>query len=284
MISSFEDLLAPLTIDEFRKALRERTLIFRRGAGDNRLAGLLDWETLRNLVEDDSFPGPQVRITRNSRALHGVMYLDGKKMNAEKFAKLMHGGASLITQPIDPCVPALHALCESARDHVSDFVWAGAVAQTGGGGALTIHYDTQDLIILQLAGRKRWRIFSPTVDFPLREFRSHGEPSDNLVLDEVLAPGDFLFLPAGFWHVCENGPDLSLHGIIFFQAATGLQALGSLTHKLKDDLAFRRPLRRFESTEERVAHEKFLKAQLIRKIEDASFDELLADFVPNKDY
>jgi ribosomal protein L16 Arg81 hydroxylase len=283
MISSLEDLLAPLTVGEFRVALRERAFFFRRGEA-NRFANLLDWATLRHVVEDGIFPAADVRIMRASKLLSALVYLDGKKVNAEKLATLMRNGASLITQPINAYVPALQALCEDIRRRVADYVWAGAVAQTGGGGALTIHYDPEDLIILQLEGTKRWRIFSPTVTYPVAGAKPLGLPSENLVLDEVLKPGDLMFLPAGFWHVCENGPDLSLHGVIFFRASTGLLAANSLFDKLKEDIAFRAPLTRFETAQERAVHEQTLKTRLIAQIEAMSFDELLAGFVPNKSY
>ncbi len=284
MISTLEGLLAPLTVGEFRGILRERSFIFQRGEDTNRFANLLNWATLRHVVENGIFPAADVRIMRASKLLSGLAYLDGKKVDAEKLATLMRGGASLITQPINAYVPALRALCESAREQVSDYVWAGAVAQTGSGGALTIHYDAEDLIILQLEGTKRWRIYSPTVMYPVAGAKPLGLPSENLVLDEVLRPGDLMFLPAGFWHVCENGPDLSLHGVIFFRASTGLLAMNSLLDKLKEDLAFRAPLTRFETAEERMQHERTLKSRLIGQIETTSFEEMLAGFVPSKHY
>ncbi len=284
MISNLEDLLAPLTVGEFRQALRERAFFFRRGEGVNRFANLLDWATLRHIVENGIFPAADVRIMRASKLLSALVYLDGKKVNAEKLAALMRNGASLITQPINAYVPALHALCENIRGQVADYVWAGAVAQTGSGGALTIHYDAEDLIILQLEGTKRWQIYSPTVVYPVAGAKPLGLPSQNLVLDEVLAPGDLMFLPAGFWHVCENGPDLSLHGVLFFRASTALLAANSLFDTLKADEAFRKPLTRFATAQERAAHESTLKARLIEQIEKTSFDELLAGFVPNKSY
>jgi hypothetical protein len=284
MISTLEGLLAPLPVGEFRKALRERRFIFRRGEGVNRFANLLDWATLRHIVENGIFPPADVRIMRDSKLLSALVYLDGKKVNAEKLATLMRNGASLVTQPINACVPALRTLCEDIRTQVSDYVWAGAVAQTGSGGALTIHYDAEDLIILQLEGTKRWRIFSPTVVYPVAGAKPVGSPSENLVLDEVLQPGDLMLLPAGFWHVCENGPDLSLHGVLFFRASTGLLAANSLFDRLKEDVEFRAPLTRFATAQERASHEQTLKARLIAQVEKASFDELLAGFVPNKSY
>ncbi len=141
MISTLEDLLAPLTVGEFRKALRERAGFFSTASGEgvNRFADLLDWATLPpHRREMKLLPAADVRIMRaaSKRCCRPSRhYLDGKKVNAEKLATLMRNGASLITQPINAYVPALHVLCENIRGQGADYVWAGAVAQTGSGGS-----------------------------------------------------------------------------------------------------------------------------------------------------
>jgi hypothetical protein len=64
------------------------------------------------------------------------------------------------------------------------------------------HWDTDDVFILQLEGRKSWTIFEPTIQDPLEYHKwdkysyQLGEP----VLDVVLEPGDVLYVPRGFSH------------------------------------------------------------------------------------
>jgi ribosomal protein L16 Arg81 hydroxylase len=108
-------------------------------------------------------------------------------------------------------------VCRGARIYGIPALYAGAIVTTGAGGALHAHYDQQDLIILQVEGSKRWRIFGPRVLKPIKEPASSVPPETPPILDTVLEPGDLLFLPAGYWHVCDNGPQRSLHLGLFLR-------------------------------------------------------------------
>mmetsp|Transcript_43072 Transcript_43072/g.48753 ORF Transcript_43072/g.48753 Transcript_43072/m.48753 type:complete len:821 (-) Transcript_43072:44-2506(-) len=85
------------------------------------------------------------------------------------------------------------------------------------------HTDKQDVIVVQTNGKKKWRVYQPTIpalkpnadifargkgedNLPLYvlEKNTNKEPPDttniNLLLETELGPGDVLFLPAGFPH------------------------------------------------------------------------------------
>jgi len=107
------------------------------------------------------------------------------------------------------------------------------------------HFDDHSVLILQLAGSKRWHFSAtPAAEFPpqslfaskLADFRQRfpwlpvGDPAQ--LREETLRPGDALYLPPGSWHVT-SASDYSLaltmtFGQLTFQrlAATALdQAL-----------------------------------------------------------
>jgi hypothetical protein len=68
------------------------------------------------------------------------------------------------------------------------------------------HFDSHDVYVLQIQGKKRWRVFAvPLVAHPVSDWgekklararSSLGEP----LLDVVIQPGDALFIPRGFVH------------------------------------------------------------------------------------
>ncbi len=91
-----------------------------------------------------------------------------------------------------------------------------------GARGFTTHSDTHDVMIVQTAGRKRWRLFEVCHPLPLdgqdaRYLRrptlmpsgkSQAEPTDEL----ELAPGDFLYLPRGVPHqAAAVGDEVSIH-------------------------------------------------------------------------
>ena len=148
---------------------------------------------------------------------------------------------------------------------------------SGRGGALRCHYDAEDLIILQIAGTKRWQVFSSPIANPVPGITVGSPPEGPPVFAQVLQPGDFLFLPAGHWHHCENGSHRSLHVCILFAPPNGRNLMKSLVSKLSSDETFRRPLTRHSSPETLAEHEAALKARLVDTIQAISLDRFLTE-------
>ncbi|WP_233116620.1 cupin domain-containing protein [Aggregatibacter actinomycetemcomitans] len=71
------------------------------------------------------------------------------------------------------------------------------------GGSVGKHYDEYDVFLVQAYGHRRWQLgkwCEPTIEFkpnqPIRIFDDMGE----LILDEVMAPGDVLYVPSRLVH------------------------------------------------------------------------------------
>jgi ribosomal protein L16 Arg81 hydroxylase len=266
-IASLEDLIAPLSAAEFIGLLRSRSIRFQRNPRDNCFAGLLTWQAFRSLIEGGVVPTGELRITKDETAIPPIFYLESGKVAAAKLERLMSHGASIVVAELNPYVPALETLCAAIRERTAETIMAGAIATTGDGGALRIHYDEDDLFIVQLEGSKRWRIYGPPVAYPVLGMATKPAPTSEPVFDEVLKPGDMLFLPAGYWHRCNNEQDLSLHLGIFFRPITTYYAVKSLLPNLIDDEIFRLPLSRSESAADRAALEAEIRARLLDQFE-----------------
>jgi len=67
------------------------------------------------------------------------------------------------------------------------------------------HTDAQDTLILQISGRKHWRVYSPPTRLVAGAQPGKSDPLDleglDLVLDEVLGPGETMYVPIGAPHV-----------------------------------------------------------------------------------
>jgi hypothetical protein len=85
----------------------------------------------------------------------------------------------------------------------------------GPAGTVTpLHHDTSNIFFAQLVGRKRYRMIAPWeiavldgarsmyagVDPEKPDLERYPWWPDVVVKDEVLAPGDALFIPVGWWH------------------------------------------------------------------------------------
>jgi Cupin superfamily protein len=227
MISSLEDLVAPLTEAEYLEILRAGKLTLRRGLAADRFTPLLDWATLWKVIESDVVPLKKLLVTRKGHDVPAIFYRDQGKLNAAKLASLIPHGISLIATSVDAHVPTLQALCANIQARIGRKINVTAVMTTGDGGAFPMHYDVPDVVVVQVEGAKRWRIYDRPVANPVKGMPRPPKPS-GVIFDEVLQPGDFLCLPAGYWHHCDNGSKLSLHLSVLFKSSTasdGTQAL-----------------------------------------------------------
>jgi len=285
--STLAELVAPLSADAFLALLRERKLTLLRGAGEDRYGALLNWRALLqmiqrgehptnlaefNLVKDSMLAPPDQWLKRNPAG-------DGNVVDLPRFLAYMTAGFSLAMYRVDAFAPHLKALCQSIRASLREQIRMGVIVTTGQGGAFTLHYDPEDLIILQVEGRKRWKIFGPPVVNPIVGMTPPpAPPEDTLLLDEVLEAGDFLFLPAGHWHRCENESNRSLHLGIFLQAPNGLDVVKALTSELLADDQFRKPLTRLDETSDLADLEAAIKSRAMAHIEKLDLREFFSEF------
>jgi bifunctional lysine-specific demethylase and histidyl-hydroxylase NO66 len=110
---------------------------------------------------------------------------------------------------------------------------------------LPVHHDTHDVFCLQVAGEKRWLVYEPALELPLKDQRYRrelGEPGDP-VLDVTLGPGDTLYLPRGWLHEALTSESDSLHLTVGLGAYTWLDAFRDAVAECREELAFRRSVR-----------------------------------------
>ena len=269
-ISDLQRLIAPLTEAQFLTLLRERKLTFLPSSERRRFETLLSWEALNHLLDGGTFPLERLRVLRESTHIPTILYVKKGRVVSTALSKLLDQGVSLIFNQLERYVPALHVLCRNIARHTSEGISAAAVLTNGRGGALACHRDDEDLIILQIAGTKRWQVFGPSV------VAGHPPPGPP-VFDHLLRAGDVLFLPSGQWHHCENGPHRSLHVSILFYPPNGRHLMATLASQLLSDEIFRRPLTRHSNQETLAAHEAALKARLVDAIQAISSTKFLTE-------
>jgi lysine-specific demethylase/histidyl-hydroxylase NO66 len=271
MISSLADLVAPLTEAEFLKLLRTRTMTLQRGTDGNRYKDLPSWQALRDLLDSGTLRQGDFRVTSKTELVPQVFYFANGRVRPEAITTLLNSGASVIFRHLERHFPALGALCRDIAERTSETSLVDAVATSGTGGALRFHYDVEDMFVVQLEGSKRWKVHDERIINPVVGAPALSEPHNPPILDEVLHPGDTLFLPAGYTHHCVNGPELSLHLVVCLTPATGYYAVKSLLSRLAQEDLFRMPLSRVPDTDRRSELEARIKQRLSELMDETSW-------------
>lgn len=161
--------------------------------------------------------------------------------------KLRHGPIARLPPKAKPgwtlLVQGLDQHLDAARELLDQFRFAPdarlddlmlSVASDGGG--VGPHFDSYDVFLIQLAGRRRWRIGAQRDavlrdDVPLKIIANF-KPEEEFVLE----PGDMLYLPPGWAHDgVAVGPGC-ITGSVGFRASTAEGLAAELLPRLLDDV------------------------------------------------
>ncbi|RZL36918.1 MAG: cupin domain-containing protein [Rubrivivax sp.] len=144
-------------------------------------------------------------------------------------------GWTLLVQGLDQHLAGARALLDRFRfvpDARLDDLMLSVASDGGGVGP---HFDSYDVFLIQLAGRRRWRIGAQRDavlrdDVPLKVIANF-KPEEEFVLE----PGDMLYLPPGWAHDgVAVGPGC-ITGSVGFRASTANGLAAELLPRLLDD-------------------------------------------------
>ena len=151
-------------------------------------------------------------------------------------------GATIVLQGLHLNWAPTALFCRELEDALGHPAQANAYYTPRRSQGLPVHHDTHDVFVLQVSGSKRWLVYEPVLELPLREQRygrelgAPGEP----VLEVELRAGDTLYLPRGWLHQALTSRTDSLHLTIGVNVYTWLDALRDALDRCRGDVDFRR--------------------------------------------
>lgn len=165
-------------------------------------------------------------------------------------------GATIVLQALHLHHAPVAAFARELEQELGQPVQVNAYYTPRSAQGLAAHHDTHDVFCLQVAGEKRWLVYEPALELPLKDQRYRrdlGEPGEP-VLDVTLGPGDTLYLPRGWLHEALTSDSDSLHLTVGVGAYTWLDAFRDALGECGGELAFRRSVpQEAESPDELVA-------------------------------
>jgi ribosomal protein L16 Arg81 hydroxylase len=121
-------------------------------------------------------------------------------------------GASVILEGLDLLEPTINAMC-AAIDKPHDCVSSNSVVffSQRGNELYRGHLDTDDVLVIHLAGSKKWRIHRRQSPRKVDISELPPDRMGELQAEIVMQPGDALFMRAGTPHSVETVADFSMH-------------------------------------------------------------------------
>lgn len=275
------ELVAPVPADEFLANYWLKRHLYCRGARD-RFAHLLSWTTLNEILNHHWRETYRFRLACQGRDLTASSYadLDGftPRVRAADVTEQLRRGATLSFDAIDELHDPLTRLARAFevffRGGTKINIYAGWRSLHG----LDLHRDNQEIFILHLDGRKRWLLYGDSVDAIDRgTLSSASVPPAGAVLDEVLHPGDLLYIPRGCYHVAVPMNEPALHLTLGVKNPRGIDIGLWLVERLRARAVAGQDVPFLGSVEERCRYSDEVRRALLEGIEADLVEQYFAE-------
>ncbi|MEX2985591.1 cupin domain-containing protein [Streptomyces sp. C36] len=253
--------------------------------------GLLTWDALNSILASHRLEPPRLRLNRGGETLPTLAtsapevtrrHVVWHRLHPTPLHTQLADGASLALDSADELHQPLGEVAEELerlfRTRFQTNVYASWTATEGFG----CHWDTHDVVVIQLDGAKRWRIYGPTRPYPLhRDTDEPAAPTGKPVADLVLRPGDLLYVPRGWWHsVSADQGVRSLHVTFGAQPHTPTDLLYWVCDRLVAHCEFRTDLPLLSSPEAQAAFLAGVRKLVVEQLDDP---HLIARYVEHQD-
>ncbi len=208
-------LTAPLAPNDFLRDCYEREPLVSENGEPDRFAELLTLARLDRFLAEADLRDNMVRLANDADPVPLSTYLaeDGR-IDAAAIAREYGRGATIVVNELQDSVPELGAFCRAVEAAFSAQVTTNIYLTPPANQGFPPHYDNHDVFVLQVSGRKLWRLWETAAETPYRgeRFEQSGFEARQVSREFVLGPGDSAYIPRGLMHDAENvGDEPSLH-------------------------------------------------------------------------
>jgi len=163
---------------------------------------LLTWSTVIGLVEAH----PDMLVVRN-----GVLRKEPPPATFPEALGLFREGYSLVMRACENHDAGLRGLADSVAREIEGEVQIQTYLTPGGHHSFGWHYDVEDVFIAQTVGTKEYLLRrntinpEPTLAAMPKDMQYERETTPAIAT--TLVPGDWLYIPRGWWHMAKASED-----------------------------------------------------------------------------
>jgi ribosomal protein L16 Arg81 hydroxylase len=229
-------LLHPIPVSEFFDNHWEcKPLVIHRNDAEY-YAGLLTSRDLEDIISTSDMRYPALRLSKNGTFYPPQSYTTDVTVGRLTFSgvpdvnriSLEYGrGATISLQAFHRNWSPLSALCIRLEEALDYAAHANVYITPGETSGFPPHYDTHEVLVLQIAGRKKWLIDEPPLKLPhtSQSFESTGLTPGPRMMETELVAGDTLYLPRGYVHSTTTSESHSAHITIGINVLTWADVL-----------------------------------------------------------
>ncbi|SDI94617.1 Cupin superfamily protein [Frankineae bacterium MT45] len=220
-------------------------------------ADLFDAAAADELVSRRGLRTPFLRMAKDGSVLDSKRFTRSGGAGAtapdqvadDRVLEQLAGGSTLVLQALHRTWPPLVEFGSSLAAELGHPVQINAYITPPQNQGFAAHYDVHDVFVLQISGRKQWRIHEPVLVDPLpdqpweqRREAVVERSREEAIIDTVLEPGDSLYLPRGFLHSASALGETSIHLTVGVHPITRASLITHLLTAARRDDALRASL------------------------------------------
>ena len=252
-------ILPPDGVQALTSTWPDEPRVYQREPGD--LEQAITAATLHDHIETGCIPADEIAVIKAPHpSLNQKSFTAAGRTDAAKLRKLYSQGYTIRIGNLQRVIPAMAHASRAIQQETGYSNYIHAFLTPPGNQGLRHHWDQQMAVIAQLEGVKRWHLWRPPVEAPMREYNeSHRVWKPTYVeeweaagpdIEIDLQPGESLLLPRGWVHnpyvTATDHP--SVHLTFAIRERTPLWLAEQLTAAAIHDPRFRRVLRPAEVT------------------------------------
>lgn len=215
MVWSLDAFLAPLPLASFLSEYWEQKSLFLPPAPSPLVHPDLSVNALLDKISEYDLSRQQVDVIQDGKALDDqVTGADGISISPAKLKQVLAAGASLRLNGAEKWLTSLQNNCRQLSKAFSAPVRANIYYTPANEQGFHPHYDSHDVLVLQLEGAKEWSLYHEEIHLPLRGQvfdPANCQSKPELQKQFTMSSGSRAYIPRGWMHDARALNQSSLH-------------------------------------------------------------------------
>lgn len=258
-----------ITYSEFYQNYHQSRWWYKKGCFSS--GKLFNWADLSNIVSTHEFPDRDLVLAKPGKAYsplsparlksddENIAHIVG---TPSVFSEHIKQGSTLILNRAHKWHPPIARFCADLIAELATDVRTNIYASWKEESAFGAHWDEHDVLVVQLSGKKHWKLYGLADSNPISH-RVTKSTNSELEFEVTLEEGDLLYVPKGQVHEVRTGDVPSLHATVGINRLTGIDLFDWLKQVAARQSSFREAL---PSLKNRELLEEFI-ADYIRRIQ-----------------
>jgi hypothetical protein len=282
-VNLLDDVLSPMSSQEFINKYFGKSFLHLPGP-KGKFSSLLPWNELNRILEEHRLGPPRLKLFQGGKPISPDKYLSatdsiGPRLQAAEVTNLLGQGATLIVNAFDELYKPIRDLAVALERVFRIYIQVNLYAGWRTDQSFLLHYDEHDTVILQIAGRKHWKVYQPTRLYPLEEGKDADlteKPAGEPIWNAIFEDGGLLYIPRGWWHVAYPVDEPTLHLTVGLRNRRGLDLVLWFASQLKNCLEIRQDIPFLADHETKRAYMERLRNHLFSGWSNELMDCFLA--------